>query len=39
VGDLRDVGINSLAALLAVAADESLHDRLGWRQGRWSRDV
>jgi VanZ family protein len=32
VYDLRDVVINSLAALLALAADEALHNRLGWRQ-------
>lgn len=30
VYDLRDVGINAVAALLAVVADEALHNRLGW---------
>ncbi len=31
VYDLRDVAVNSVAALLALAADEALHNRLGWR--------
>lgn len=31
VYDLRDVVINSAAALVAIAADEALHNRLGWR--------
>ena len=30
VYDLRDVAINAVAALLALAADEVLHNRLGW---------
>ncbi len=31
VYDLRDVVINALAAVLAMAGDEALHNRLGWR--------
>jgi VanZ family protein len=31
VHDLRDVVINSVAALLALAGDEALHNQLGWR--------
>ena len=31
VYDLRDVVVNSVAALLALAGDEALHNRLGWR--------
>lgn len=36
VYDLRDVGINAVAALLAISAEEILHNRLGWlpRQGQ-----
>lgn len=30
VYDLRDVAINAVAALLALAAEEILHNRLGW---------
>ena len=30
VYDLRDVAINSVAAFLALAVDEVLHDRLSW---------
>ncbi len=30
VYDLRDVAINAVAALLALAAEEVLHNRLGW---------
>jgi MFS family permease len=33
--DLRDVCVNAVAALLALAGDEVLHDRLGWR---WTKD-
>ncbi len=31
VHDLRDVAVNAVAALLALAGDEALHNRLGWR--------
>ncbi len=31
VYDLRDVVINSVAALLALTGDEALHNRVGWR--------
>ena len=31
VYDLRDVVVNSVAALLALAGDEALHNRVGWR--------
>jgi hypothetical protein len=31
VYDLRDVVVNSVAALLTLAGDEALHNRLGWR--------
>jgi hypothetical protein len=31
VYDLRDVAVNAVAALLALAGDEALHNRLGWR--------
>ncbi|MDH3523860.1 MAG: VanZ family protein [Acidobacteriota bacterium] len=36
VYDLRDVAINAVAALVAIAAEEILHNRLGWlpRQDR-----
>ncbi len=30
VYDLRDVAINAVAAMLALTADEVLHNRLGW---------
>lgn len=33
VYDLRDVAINAVAALLALAADEVMHNRLGWLPG------
>jgi hypothetical protein len=32
VYDLRDVAINAVAALLAIAAYEVLHNQLGWRE-------
>ncbi|MCP4896176.1 MAG: hypothetical protein GY906_04305 [bacterium] len=34
VYDLRDVAVNSVAALVALAAEEILYDRLGWRSRR-----
>lgn len=34
VYDLRDVAINAVAALLALTADEVLHNRLGWLPSR-----
>ncbi|MGB6851985.1 MAG: VanZ family protein [Thermoanaerobaculia bacterium] len=34
VYDLRDVAINAVAAMLALAADEVLHNRLGWLPGQ-----
>lgn len=30
VYDIRDVALNAVAAILAVAFDEALHNRLGW---------
>jgi hypothetical protein len=34
VYDLRDVGINAVAALMAIVADEALHNRMGWLPAR-----
>jgi len=34
VYDMRDVVVNSVAALVALAADEILNNRLGWRSRR-----
>ena len=39
VYDLRDVAINAVAALLALAADEVLHNRLGWLPGQYQHEA
>jgi hypothetical protein len=39
VYDLRDVAVNSVAAFLALAVDEVLHDRLAWLGPRRERQA